>query len=62
MFASWAAGDYGAVGATEWLEVGIAVCVQQERLDLVNVQLITFHVLAPTGLFVFFEYESLLLH
>lgn len=25
MFASWSAGDYGAVGATEWLEASMAL-------------------------------------
>lgn len=67
MFASWTAGEYGAVGATEWLEVGTAVCVScvhhTARNDqlILTIQLITFRVFAPTGLFVLFEHESLLL-
>lgn len=68
MFASWTAGEYGAVGATEWLEVGTAVrvccvCYTIRNDQLIEtIQLIICHVVAPTGLFVFFEYEGLLLH
>lgn len=28
VFASWSAGEYGSIGATEWQEVSIAVCFE----------------------------------
>lgn len=51
MFASWSAGEYGSVGATEWLEVRTAYLLKGNAccIDSVLTCLICF-----VGLFVFF--------
>lgn len=34
MFASWSAGEYGSVGATEWLEVRLAHLMKRRATAL----------------------------
>lgn len=33
IFASWSAGEYGSVGATEWLEVRFAFLLVEARIN-----------------------------
>lgn len=58
MFASWSAGEYGSVGATEWLEVRLARLEKQPR----QAAAIIHDVGVCSGLSVISEHEGLLLH
>lgn len=58
VFASWSAGEYGSVGATEWLEVRLAPFEKQPR----QAAAIIHDVGVYSGLSVVSEHEGLLLH
>lgn len=58
MFASWSAGEYGSVGATEWLEVRLLRFEKQPR----HAAAIIHHVGVCSGLPLVSEHEGLLLH
>lgn len=58
MFASFSAGEYGSVGATEWLEVRLARFATQPHQAAVIIQDVGVY----SGLSLISEHESLLLH
>lgn len=49
MFASWSAGEYGSVGATEWLEVSTTLLYPhvQKRKESAVTRLFVFRVICP---------------
>lgn len=58
MFASWSAGEYGSVGATEWLEVRLARFQKQARRAAALIHRVGVY----SGLPVVSEHEGLRLH